>query len=141
MDDALDWAAGARSAGLAASAGLDPPRRWDLIVANLFLHHFQTPQLAALLAAVAERSDNFFACEPRRAWLARAGSHLIGALGANAVTRQDAVLSVQAGFCGSELRSLWPAAAPGWTLAEYRAGWFSHCLLAGRALAKRVETQ
>ena len=99
---------------------------WDLIVANLFLHHFEAYELAALLAAVAQRCDRFFACEPRRGWAAWAGSHLVGALGANAVTRGDAVLSVRAGFAGRELSSLWPAAACGWRLHEFSAAPFTH---------------
>jgi len=121
VGDALAWANGTDA---------DYLPRFDLIVANLFLHHFQEPELRALLAAAAVRSTHFFACEPRRAGLALAGSYLIGALGVNAVTREDAVLSVRAGFCGRELSLLWPPSAPGWTLAEYSAGLFSHCLLA-----------
>ena len=105
---------------------------WDAIVANLFLHHFKDDGLAALLAAVATRSDRFFACEPRRDWFALAASHLVGALGANVVTREDAVLSVKAGFAGSELSALWPTPRGEWQLHEYRAGLFSHCLQAMR---------
>ena len=123
VGDALDWAAGDGTAWLPPAAS-----RWDLIVVNLFLHHFHAPQVGALLAAVAARTEHFFACEPHRAWLAWAGSHLIGALGVNAVTREDAVLSVNAGFRGAELQALWPATAEKWTLAEYPAGLFSHCL-------------
>lgn len=119
--DALEWAAGPHAAPY-----------WDLIVANLFLHHFETPQLSALLSAVAARTEYFFACEPRRAWLAWAGSHLVGAIGANAVTREDAVLSVHAGFRDIELQRLWPETAAGWTLTEYPAGLFSHCFVAAR---------
>lgn len=126
--DALDWAA---ANGAARSTAPAQPH-WDLIVANLFLHHFSDKPLAALLSAVAARTDHFFACEPRRAWLARAASHLVGALGVNAVTCEDAVLSVHAGFRGDELRTLWPAGPLGWTLREYRAGLFSHCITASR---------
>ncbi len=128
VGDALAWAERADADGLPTGAP-----RWDLIVANLFLHHFQAPQLRVLLAAVAARSEHFFACEPRRAKLALAGSHLIGALGVNAVTREDAVLSVRAGFCGSELSELWPTGASEWKLREYSVGLFSHCLIASRA--------
>jgi len=127
--DALDWAVDASASRLAPQAA----PRWDLIVANLFLHHFKRTELAALLAAVAASSDRFLACEPRRAWIAWAGSHLIGALGVNAVTREDAVLSVHAGFRDHELSSLWPGSASTWTLAEYPAGLFSHCFVAARA--------
>lgn len=124
VDDALEWAARAR-------AGHGAPH-WDLIVANLFLHHFKSDELAMLLSAVASSSAHFVACEPRRAWLALAGSHMVGALGANAVTREDAVLSVHAGFRDHELRALWPASIPGWNLSETAAGLFSHRFVASR---------
>ncbi len=127
VDDALDWA---RRANDERSSGQTAPR-FDLIVANLFLHHFQGAELAMLLAAVAGSSEHFVACEPRRAWLAWAGSHLVGALGANAVTREDAVLSVHAGFRGRELQEIWPAPT-GWHLSEEGAGLFSHCFVASR---------
>ena len=119
--DVLDWAAPNEAAPA-----------WDLITTTLFLHHFQGAQLAAVLAAVAARSQRFFACEPRRAWPALAGSHLVGALGANAVTREDAVLSVRAGFRGHELSALWPGGSFAWQCHEHAAGLFSHCFSARR---------
>lgn len=103
---------------------------WDVIVANLFLHHFEGAALAALLAVIASRTGRFFACEPHRSRLALAGSHLIGAIGANAVTREDAVLSVRAGFRAQEISALWPGHDAAWTLREYSAGLFSHCFRA-----------
>jgi hypothetical protein len=121
VGDAIDWA--------------DQPQteaRFDLIVANLFLHHFAPAPLGRLLGAAAARCEHFLACEPRRAALALAGSHMIGALGVNAVTRADAVASVHAGFAGKELSASWPVSAPGWMLREYPAGLFSHCLAAVR---------
>ena len=113
-------------------ADASPASRWDLIVANLFMHHFETNDLAALFKAIAQRCDRFFACEPRRGWAALAGSYLVGALGANAVTRGDAVLSVRAGFAGQELSALWPATHGGWRLNEFSAVPFSHCFDATR---------
>ncbi len=127
--DVLDWAAAVTDPLLPNSA----TARWDLIVANLFLHHFEDADLAALLGAIAARSDCLFACEPRRAWLALAGSHLLGALGVNAVTREDAVVSVHAGFRARELSALWPNRSAEWRLREYPAGLFSHCFCAERA--------
>ena len=130
VSDVFDWAA-APAAPDRTAAGA-----WDIIICNLFLHHFEGAQLQALLAAIAERTGRFFACEPHRARLALAGSHLVGLIGANAVTREDAVLSVRAGFRGTELSQLWTtaaaAAAPDWTLEERPAGLFSHCLTALR---------
>lgn len=124
--DVLDWAAQSADAAPNASAP-----RWDLITTTLFLHHFDAPQLELLLAGVASSAHRFFACEPQRAWLALAGSHLVGAIGANAVTREDAVLSVRAGFRARELTALWPAGAA-WQIREYLAGLFSHCFSAHR---------
>lgn len=127
VGDVLDWAKQEPVAGLTPYTA-----RWDLIVTNLFLHHFEDPQLSLVLGAVAARTDYFFACEPHRTWLALAGSHLVGAVGANAVTREDAVLSVRAGFRNKELCTLWPGVEEDWTLGEYPAGLFSHCFSAAR---------
>lgn len=105
---------------------------WDIIVANLFLHHFQGDELIRLLSGVANSTALFFCCEPRRSFLSLLGSHLVGLIGAGAVTRKDAVLSVHAGFRDQELSSDWPSHS-GWSLREYPAGPFSHCLLARKA--------
>jgi SAM-dependent methyltransferase len=103
---------------------------WDVIIANLFLHHFEGQQLATLLRAIAARGDRFVACEPHRAWFPLLGSHLVGAIGANAVTRSDAVLSVRAGFRGNELAAMWPDVDTRWRVSEHPAGLFSHCFVA-----------
>lgn len=127
VTDVLAWAA--------PHAAVVP--RWDLITTTLFLHHFEGDRLERLLAAVASRADRFFACEPQRAWLALAGSHLVGALGANAVTRQDAVTSVHAGFRDREISARWPSAGTHWQAQEFAAGLFSHCFSAWRTAAPR----
>lgn len=131
VTDVLTWAALPEEEVLNSTSS-----RWDLITSTLFLHHFEGRQLDLLLSAVASRTDRFFACEPRRSWLPLAGSHLIGAIGANAVTREDAVLSVHAGFRDNEISTLWPR--PGdsldshWHTREVAAGFFSHCFSARR---------
>jgi len=80
----------------------------DIVTANLFLHHLDDAALRRLLALVASRSRSFIACEPRRSAFALLGARLVFALGANDVTRHDAVASVQAGFRDLELSMLWP---------------------------------
>ena len=115
-----------------ASPGVPATPHWDLIVANLFLHHFEGEPLHTLLGAIASRTERFFACEPRRARLALLGSHLVGVIGANAVTRTDAVLSVHAGFSDTELSAAWPSRGTVWKTREYAAGLFSHCFAAER---------
>jgi len=114
-----------------------PVRAADtIVIANLFLHHFAEPELYCLLQATARRARALVCCEPRRSRTALVGSHLLGLMGCNAVTRHDAVISVHAGFRDQELSALWPvpaADAPVWQLYESAAGAFSHCFVASRA--------
>jgi hypothetical protein len=124
-EDALGWAVAPPGCGSG----------YDLCFASLFLHHFSATGLALLLAAVAARCDGFVACEPRRDGLARAGSRLVGLIGGNAVTREDAVKSVDAGFSGHELTAAWQRNGGDWILAESRALPFAHCFSAARAHA------
>lgn len=113
-------------------AARDNAQQFDLAFANLFIHHFDTHQITRLFEALNTRTDMFVACEPRRERLPLLASFLVGLIGANEVTRKDAVLSVQAGFCNSELSSLWPASTPEWGLVERGAGLFSHLFVARR---------
>ena len=116
--DVFDWL---------AQAG--PPADW--LLANLFLHHFQTERLSDLLRLAASKTKWFIACEPRRARLPLAATRLLPLIGCNAVTRHDARVSVCAGFAGSELSALWPQDGS-WRLCEEPAGLFTHCFTARR---------
>jgi hypothetical protein len=121
-----------RVAGLEVFEFLSAPgRALDAVVANLFLHHLTDADLRRLFALAAARAPLFVACEPRRSRLALAGSRLMWFIGANDVTRHDAVISVRAGFSGGELSACWPA-ADGWTLTEKAAPPFSHLFVARR---------
>lgn len=102
-----------------------------IIVANLFLHHFEGQRLRDLIQGIAARARAFVCVEPRRSRTALLGSHLLGALGCNAVTRHDAVVSVRAGFANRDLSDGWPQDR-GWDLQEHAAGLFSHRLVAVR---------
>jgi len=113
-----------------------PLIRPDIVSANLFLHHLETEALAELLALVAAHARGFVACEPRRSAFALLGAKMVGVLGANDVTRHDAVASVRAGFGGRELSALWPDAMPhamkhrSWILHEAGAFPFTHAFTA-----------
>lgn len=100
----------------------------DIVMANLFLHHFQDDMLACLLAQAAQAAPGFAACEPRRGRFALMGAKMSWALGCNGVTRHDAAASVRAGFRDLELAALWPQDAPGrrWRLTEGAGFLFSH---------------
>jgi hypothetical protein len=127
-EDVLEWAARAPCAPL-----------YDLCIATLFLHHFREPELALLLRGVAARCRAFIALEPHRGALAMLGSRLIGALGVNAITREDAVKSVAAGFSSGELTASWPHRADSWWIQEFRALPFSQCLIAARQNSRRAD--
>jgi len=103
----------------------------DVIVANLFLHHFDTPVLTEIFRQVAQRTNLFIACEPRRSRVGLTGARMVRVIGCNDVTRHDAVASVHAGFVDKELSSMWPDPS-GWTLREEAYGLFSHCFVAMR---------
>lgn len=105
--------------------------RRDVIVANLFLHHFSAEELREMLRLCAERAKLFVAVEPRRALLPLTFSKLLWIIGCNSVTRHDAVVSVRAGFAGTELSALWPS-YKSWELVESPAGLFSHIFVASR---------
>jgi hypothetical protein len=107
------------------------PEQHDLIIANLFLHHFREHDLRKLLLRAAHQTGFFLACEPRRANFALGVAGLLPLIGCNDVTMHDARISVRAGFAENELSALWPA-DKGWRLMERPAGWFSHCFLAQR---------
>jgi hypothetical protein len=118
--DVFDW--------LANASGL------EVVVANLFLHHFQDVRLAELLSAVASRTRVFVAIEPRRAPWPLITCRWLWAIGCNSVTRYDAAVSVRAGFSGHELSALWPDDG-GWQLTERRTGLFSHLFVARKVSA------
>jgi len=131
---AVGWNARMETADVMTWAAQPDGARADIVFANLFLHHFDDKPLAGIFAAIARRAGAFFACEPRRARLPLWASGLMGCIGANAITRNDAVLSVRAGFRGQELSALWPKdVSDVWRLDEYDAGLFSHCLAASRS--------
>jgi hypothetical protein len=80
---------------------------YPLIVANLFLHHFRTTQLAELGARLNASARIIVANEPWRAPGFRAGFSLLGwAIRAHEVSRHDGRVSVEAGFRGDELPTL-----------------------------------
>lgn len=101
----------------------------DVVIANLFLHHFADARLTELFRLISQHAQLFIALEPRRAAWPLFCSRLLWVIGCNDVTRHDAVVSVRAGFSGTELSALWPD-KQNWQLTEQRAGPFSHLFIA-----------
>ena len=123
--DVFDWL---RDSSTSSDADADDA---PIIIANLFLHHFEGQQLTDPIHGLATRARAFVCVEPRRSTMALLGSYLLGAIGCNAVTCHDAVVSVRAGFTDQDLRKYWPDDAA-WELREHPAGLFSHRLIAVR---------
>ena len=106
----------------------------DIVTANLFLHHLEDASVGAASGVGGGASRRL--CHLRtapfclcRCW-ARGWSL---SLGANDVTRHDALASVRAGFAGQELSSLWPKSA-GWQIEERGVFPFTHLFVAERAM-------
>jgi 2-polyprenyl-3-methyl-5-hydroxy-6-metoxy-1,4-benzoquinol methylase len=126
----LGWRAEAVTADVFAWLKRAGHRRFDLVTANLFLHHFDDIGLANLFAALQPLTVAFVATEPRRGAPALVASQLLWAIGANDVTLHDAPASVRAGFRGTELSSLWPGEAGGSIIEERDVGPFTHIFVA-----------
>lgn len=105
--------------------------QFDVILANLFLHHFAEGELRMLLGLAARKTKAFIAAEPRRSALALAMSRLLIFIGCNRITRHDAPISVRAGFRGHEISRLWPEPTA-WAIEEGESGLFSHYFVACR---------
>jgi hypothetical protein len=129
---ALGWKAQTATSDVFDFLERAPAAGFDVITANLFLHHFPQEQLAVLLKKAAKLARVFIACEPRRARLTVRISRALWVIGCNDVSVHDAVVSARAGFAGQELSSLWPHQGQ-WDVHEWSAALFSHCFLAKRA--------
>ena len=101
----------------------------DLIIANLFLHHFRNEDLQTMFRHATQHTRLFIACEPARSAFSLLACKFLGLIGCNHVTRHDAEISVRAGFTNRELSELWPPSS-GWQLQEGPAGLFSHLFFA-----------
>jgi len=69
----------------------------EVVIANLFLHHFENASLAKLLHLISQRANLFIAVEPSRSSWPEFCSRLLWIIGCNDVTRHDAVVSVRGG--------------------------------------------
>jgi 2-polyprenyl-6-methoxyphenol hydroxylase-like FAD-dependent oxidoreductase len=136
----LGWNVCVAQADVFAWLGQQNGQVWDVMVANLFLHHFTEAQLSRLLREAGKATRMFVAVEPRRSRVALAFSRGVGLIGCNHVTRHDAPASVLAGFSANELSQLWPQDG-NWALEEGQAGWFGHLFVARRMRVGSMDAQ
>lgn len=78
----------------------------EIVVANLFLHHFEAPQLADLGRRIPASCQVVLASEPARRSLHLWQSRLLMLGPIGRVTRHDMPISIRAGFLGRELPEL-----------------------------------
>lgn len=128
---AIGWRATSVTADVFAWLADEARPQFDMVLANLFLHHFCAKELAALFALIQNAAPLLLATEPRRSAVPLAALRALWVIGANDVTRHDAVASVRAGFAGEELSVLWRQAG-GTALEERGRGLFTHVFV-GRA--------
>src|SRR5471030_521870 len=107
----------------------DWPQDSEVVVGNLFLHHFEDDRLAELLRLISQRARLFIAVEPHRFRYAFPCAQLLRFIRCNAITLHDAAVSIRAGFVRREISALWPD-KQNWRLTERRAGLFSHLFIA-----------
>ncbi|TPJ42644.1 methyltransferase domain-containing protein [Mesorhizobium sp. B2-5-13] len=98
---------------------------YDVVSANLFLHHFSDAALKTLFEALRRLAPVFLAAEPSRNVVALKACSLLRLVGVNQVTMHDAAASVRAGFAGKELSGLWPLGSAQ-QCEERRIGPFTH---------------
>ena len=106
----------------------------DVLVANLFLHHFSDEDLQRLFEVAAQGCRALIACETRRVAYPRLAGQLLRLIGCNPVTLHDGIISIGAGFVGQELTHCWPPDRA-WEVTEYKRGWFTHVFQAVRRAA------
>lgn len=97
---------------------------FDLVCANLILHHFDDVLLVDLFDRIMTIAPRLVATEPLRAKGPLFATRLLRLIGAGAVTLNDATQSVRSGFVGTELSYLWRLSG-GIPATEGRRGLFT----------------
>jgi len=98
----------------------------EIVVTNLFLHHFHNHQLEILGRRLPSSCRTFLACEPARRRVHSLQGRLLSVLaGLSQVTRHDMLASIRAGFTGNELAHAlrlqgWQTETSTTTLGAYR---------------------
>ncbi|MEO5759431.1 MAG: class I SAM-dependent methyltransferase [Mesorhizobium sp.] len=101
---------------------------FDLVCANLILHHFDDTRLLELSSRIMTMAPMLVAAEPLRARMPLVATRVLPLIGACAVTLNDAAQSVRAGFRGTELSQIWRQAG-GTPVVEGRKGLFTQAFV------------
>lgn len=107
--EGLGWRVRAEVADIFTLSASSIEAPFDLVTANLFLHHFSFGQLQYLLAQIAAYGRVFAALEPRRTAMTLHAARALWLARCSAVTCHDAVASARAGFRNREISHAWSA--------------------------------
>lgn len=127
----LGWKAKPIVADIFDREALEGP--FDLVCANLILHHFDDMLLVDLFSRMMIMAPMLVATEPLRAKGPLVATRFLRLIGAGSVTLNDAAQSVRSGFAGTELSYLWRLAG-GMPVKEGRRGLFTQAFVGQRAL-------
>lgn len=106
---------------------------YPIVVANLFLHHFEADALRAIGRQLDRHARLIVVSEPRRARRSMLLFRLLCPLmRAHAVTRHDGRVSIEAGFRGEELPQLLGLESSRWQWRVTETGLAGHRLKAER---------
>jgi hypothetical protein len=108
LDQAIDWRSG--------DVFQQPPPPGGVLVANLFLHHFEGDDLRRL-GKLCEGFDTLVFNEPDRSRIAAFLGMLLHPF-VNHVTRHDMQASIRGGFRKSEMAGLMGLESPRWKIHE-----------------------
>ncbi|MEI9961705.1 MAG: class I SAM-dependent methyltransferase [Limisphaerales bacterium] len=106
-----------------------PQTECEIVIANLFLHHFEDAKLKELLQIIAQRAQLFIVLEPHRFRFPFPCAQLLRFIGCSKITLHDAEASIAGGFIRQEISALWRD-KQNWQITERRAGLFSHLFIA-----------
>jgi hypothetical protein len=106
-----------------------PQSSEEIVIANLFIHHFEEAELKKLFCAIVSRAKLFVAVEPHRFHFPFPCAQMLRLIGCGEITLHDAEASIAAGFVRMEISELWPD-KQNWRLTERRAGLFGHLFIA-----------
>jgi hypothetical protein len=99
-----DWPSDAGWLQQNVLAGETPPA--EVVIANLFLHHFEPGALRDLAMRLPAECEVMLCCEPARRALHLWQARLLSVLPIGRVTKHDMPISIRAGFVGRELPEL-----------------------------------
>ena len=104
----------------------------DMVIANLFLHHFDSQQLHVIGERLRASCRHLIVNEPARRSLHLYQGKLLNLLGIHPITRHDMAISIRAGFLEQELVCDLGLKRPAWTIHQHCSWLGAYRLIASK---------